>query len=392
MKIARDVPKVLVKSRHRSGCAFRKRHDYIECDCPKQLQWSKKGKLFREQAGTTDKAVALAMARSKQDKWQAKVDGAPVKVEVEHKPTIAEVAEHFLKSKRDDNCADGTIERLRRWIRDEFVGFCELKGLVYLSDVKLIHLDAFRSTWTGQASTRRKRQGRLVGFFSWAMKYEYIEKNAALGLARIKVNDVKPTLALSDKQFARLLASIPRVNGETTDRQRNQLRALILLQRWSGLAIQDATTLERSRLTPDKGGWYRLVLRRAKTGVEVTCMLAPEIGAALIKNAANSRYFFWDGKESKQLLKQRWLRLMDKLDSVAKLKDDHGDPLRFHSHMLRDSFAVWCLNADLSIEDVAALLGHKNIMVTQQHYLPWMKSRQVRLAARVRAAYETHAK
>lgn len=392
MRIAREVPKVLVKSRHRSGCAFRKQPDYIECDCPKQLQWSKGGKLNREQAGTNDAKIAQAMARSKEAKFQADVDGDPLKVEVEHKPTIAEVADKFLQTKRDSGCSKGSIERLRLWIREQFVGFCELKGLYYLADVKLTDLEAYRSTWKGEASTKRKRQGRLVGFFDWAMRRDYVQRNTALGLEKIKANGTAPTMALSDEQFEQLLAAIPKVNGRTTDRQRRQLRALVLLMRWSGLAIGDATTLDRARLIPDADGWYKLMLRRAKTGVEVFCTIAPEIAAELIANAANDKWFFWDGKEDRTLLKARWGNLIDKLDAVAELKDDHDVPLHFHSHMLRDSFAVWCLNSDLSIEDVAALLGHSNIQITQTHYSPWVKSRQIRLAARVRAAYENHAK
>jgi integrase len=55
--------------------------------------------------------------------------------------------------------------------------------------------------------------------------------------------------------------------------------------------------------------------------------------------------------------------------------------------MLRNSFAIWCFNSDMSVEDVAALLGHTDTKVTQRHYSPWIVSRQARLAARVKEAY-----
>jgi integrase len=55
--------------------------------------------------------------------------------------------------------------------------------------------------------------------------------------------------------------------------------------------------------------------------------------------------------------------------------------------MLRDTFAVACFNADLATEDVAALLGHTNIAITQQHYSPWITSRSTRLVNRVNAAF-----
>ena len=49
---------------------------------------------------------------------------------------------------------------------------------------------------------------------------------------------------------------------------------------------------------------------------------------------------------------------------------------------------MWCFENDMSTEDVAALLGHANIQITQRHYAPWIKSRQQRLAARFREAYK----
>lgn len=47
--------------------------------------------------------------------------------------------------------------------------------------------------------------------------------------------------------------------------------------RWSGLAITDAVTLQRSRLSKDD----RLVLYRTKTGNPVTVLLPPQIADEL---------------------------------------------------------------------------------------------------------------
>ena len=66
--------------------------------------------------------------------------------------------------------------------------------------------------------------------------------------------------------------------------------------RWSGLAIRDAATLERSKLLADVDGWYKLFLRRAKTGVPVYASIPPDIAAELVATPnSNLRYFFWDG-------------------------------------------------------------------------------------------------
>jgi integrase/recombinase XerD len=181
-----------------------------------------------------------------------------------------------------------------------------------------------------------------------------------------------------------------KVNGQTTNGERTKLHALLMLQRWSGLAIRDAVCLERKKLELDSDGWYKLFLRRANTGVDVYASLQPEIGAELLA-LPGSRYFFVDsvpkGEKEKDLLIKWWGGLMSKLDNLANLQDENGEPLHFHSHMLRDTFAVWCFNHNLSTEDVAALLGHKNIQITQAHYSPWVKSRAEKLALRVKAAH-----
>jgi hypothetical protein len=54
-----------------------------------------------------------------------------------------------------------------------------------------------------------------------------------------------PTLPLSEKQYSRLLTTVP----ETfTGNKAQRVRAIVQLMRHSGLAIHDAVTLERSEL------------------------------------------------------------------------------------------------------------------------------------------------
>ena len=44
------------------------------------------------------------------------------------------------------------------------------------------------------------------------------------------------------------------------------------------------------------------------------------------------------------------------------------------------------LEKGVPLETVSILLGHKNIQVTQRHYAPWVKSRQIALEEAVKAA------
>src|SRR5277367_6695951 len=85
--------------------------------------------------------------------------------------------------------------------------------------------------------------------------------------------------------------------GDNDNQHRGQrLRARTLLMRWSGLAILDATSLERERLSKNENGDDQIFLYRAKTGVPVFVVIPNEVGDALrqLPNS-NPRYFFWSG-------------------------------------------------------------------------------------------------
>ena len=55
--------------------------------------------------------------------------------------------------------------------------------------------------------------------------------------------------------------------------------------------------------------------------------------------------------------------------------------MRFHSHQLRDTFAVELLLAGMPIEKVSKLLTHKSVRVTERYYAPWNKPRLEQLEA-----------
>jgi integrase/recombinase XerD len=76
-----------------------------------------------------------------------------------------------------------------------------------------------------------------------------------------------------------------------------RMRVLVLLMRWSGLAIKDAVMLERKALDADGA----LFLRRAKTGVPVFVPLLPAVFSLLrTLPSANPVYFFWSGNGDPQ--------------------------------------------------------------------------------------------
>src|SRR5258708_27084676 len=90
--------------------------------------------------------------------------------------------------------------------------------------------------------------------------------------------------------------------------QATRVRVLTLLMRWSGLAIRDALTLERSRLNEQD----ELLLYRAKTGHPVYVPLPNDVAEALRTippgPKPNPRYFFWSGNGNPKSFVGDWQR------------------------------------------------------------------------------------
>jgi hypothetical protein len=64
-----------------------------------------------------------------------------------------------------------------------------------------------------------------------------------------------PTLPLSEKQYAKLLATVPETfTGDKAQR----VRALVRLMRYSGLAIRDAVTLNDPNTTTANASFMKL--------------------------------------------------------------------------------------------------------------------------------------
>jgi len=47
--------------------------------------------------------------------------------------------------------------------------------------------------------------------------------------------------------------------------------------------------------------------------------------------------------------------------------------MRFHSHMLRDTYAVELLGAGMGLYKLSWLLTHQSIEITRRYYSPWVR-------------------
>ncbi len=145
--------------------------------------------------------------------------------------------------------------------------------------------------------------------------------------------------------------------------------------RYTGLAIGDTVALERTKIQHDpRRGIRRGVRSRAKTGVDVSVPIPPDVAEELLKVAnGNPRYVFWQtGNGQLETAVKAWHRDLRALFNAAGMPEGHP-------HQLRDTAAVEWLKAGIPIEEVSRLLGHSSIKTTQKHYNPWVRGRQDRL-------------
>jgi integrase len=153
--------------------------------------------------------------------------------------------------------------------------------------------------------------------------------------------------------------------------RRKQLRAFVLLLRYSGLRIQDAV-----RLTMDKISDGKMMLSTQKTG-QVVWLPLPEVVVRELEGLDERP--FWSGSGTIKTFVGNWQRTLERLFKRAGVKGS--------AHKFRHYFSVNLLTRGVPIEDVAVLLGHSSIKITEKHYSQWVKVRQDRLEEAVRRAW-----
>lgn len=385
LKTTRETPKVAVYSRHRAGCKWAGDDRRLGCDCPKMLSWYR-GKLHRISAQTCDGQVAEGKARDLEAGFKAAVKGEPLPEKKTGK-LLEDAMADFLRGKEQNGITAKHVAKLRYEL-GEFSKFALAKGLVMVADIQTEHVLIWRNALQGAQNTRAKKVFRLIGFFEFCVEMGWVLRNVARAQSIvIQYSDQQEPKALTDAQFECLLAAIPKVNGRTSDGRRRKLRSLLLLMRWTGLAIRDAVCIERARFEKSGKEFWKVFLRRAKTGHPVFCTLKSDILEQIMAGAnPNGRWLFVErvpeGEKELDNMVQTWATLMRNLGEVAQLKDEHDSPIKFHSHMLRHTFVSWCLHHGLPTEDVAALIGD-SVQIVARHYSGWIAGRQERLSERM---------
>jgi len=110
----------------------------------------------------------------------------------------------------------------------------------------------------------------------------------------------------------------------------------------------------------------------------VWCPVPGFVVAALESCPKTSQsFFFWTGESKPKSTVGDWQRSLRKLFRLTGVPDGHA-------HRFRNA-------NNNSMANVAVLLGHQSVKVTERHYAPWVRARQQQLEADVRRTWRQDA-
>jgi integrase/recombinase XerD len=283
--------------------------------------------------------------------------------------TVREAVEKFIADckARDLGSAQlGKYELLGKELKARF-------GDRELPIVNVDDLRAFRESWKGSPITKAKKLERLRTFFRFCHDSGWIARNPSKALKPPKLKPI-PTLPIPDDDVEKILWALELYPDHPRGR-REQVKAFVLLLRYSGLRIGDAISLTTDKL---RDGKLRLYTGKTVTPVYIPL---PENVSEILKRVANiSGRFFWSGNGILKSAVADWQRTLARLFKLAGVKA--------HAHQFRHTFAVNLLQSGVSLETVSILLGHSSLKITEKHYAPWVKSRQAALETEIEKAWK----
>lgn len=159
---------------------------------------------------------------------------------------------------------------------------------------------------------------------------------------------------LTEEQMNKLLELTPVPGSQVA-----MAKDLFVFQMFTGLAYADTQTFDLSQykreivrdgITGEETVRWKHIGERVKTGVPYVSMLLPPVVEMLERN----------GWRVPRMNNQRYNQMLKAIGMCIGVE-------RLHSHMGRHTFATWMLSNGARIENVARMLGHTDIKMTQRY-------------------------
>jgi site-specific recombinase XerD len=384
---------IQVYRRHTRACDHRSDKYYKRCECPIWFEANVMGRRFETKA---ERWVKTPNRESIQNRWsshernwgvaerQARlleqqyddIESGKTTQQPDAK-TVAQAIELFLANKRGENLAADSLYR-HEHVTASLLKFCDDAGVLLIKDVTLDVLTSWRGQWTVQApQARRSRQEKVRNFFKFCLGAGMIATNPAAQMSVIKVkNDSDAVRVFEPKEYDQVIAA----TGKTTMTPGSaaRIKALMQLQRYSGLSLVDAVCLSKDELQRTSGE-FRVACDRQKTGTHVSNWIPTWLGQELLKvKNGNPEFFFWSGMTTPEDAPSYFQKLYRKVFKAAGVEGS--------SHNFRHTYAVELLKSGVDIRTVSKALGHKSLQVTERFYAKWNRAQQDKMDDTLRTA------
>jgi integrase/recombinase XerD len=346
--------------RHLRACPHRLRTQK-KCQCPIRTQGTLQGKWLKKSLDLRNWEAAQRLVRD-WESGQAKTDDT----------TVALACEAFVKDCEARNLSDASLGKYTLLTKELEGTF----GKRVVRSISLPDLRKYLESWKMAPVSARKKLERLRTFFKFCIESGWARQNLPK-LLKAPVARPMPMPPFTDQHIEKILwaTEIYPNKGIYGSQSGKRIRAFVNLLRYSGLRIRDAATLSRDKIHGNK-----LLLYTQKTGQPVWLPLPIDVAKELQELNPQGQYFFWSGQGLAKSAVADWQRSLAKLFGLAGIKG--------HAHRFRDTFSVNLLQAGVPIETVSVLLGHSSIRVTERHYSPWVRSRQLKLEESIEKAWK----
>lgn len=351
---------ITLYKRHSKDCEHKDDPTYKRCDCAVWFQTNINGKQRR----WTSKESAWEAAQRKARVLEQQDDAG---LRPQAAKTVKDAIDLFLAAKRGEGLSPDTIYR-HEHITGLLLDFCNREGVLFIKDLSLVHLTTWQAQWTLKApQARRGRQEKVKNFLKYCHASEMISTNPAVQWKGVKVKFSDQNVrALSPQEYKKILLSIEETKMTHTNKAR--IKALMQLQRWSGLSLVDAVCLSKDELRQE-GKTFRVVTDRQKTGTIINNVIPAWLGSELLRaKNGNPEFFFWSGSTTAEDAPSYFQKLYRKVFKAAGVDGS--------SHDFRHTFAIELLKSGVDIRSVSKALGHSSVAITERFYSRWCKGQQ----------------
>lgn len=336
--------------RHRSKCPHADDRISRKCRCAIWATGTIEGKPFRQSLKTRNFERAETLKRKLEDGVTPREKGI----------TIKDATDAFIKDCQARNLNPSTFGKYRR-LCQRILSF---GGPAQLDEWTVEVVRRFRAGWTLAPRTAGKQLEHLRQVFKFCVENGWLRTNPAkaLKVPQVKVN---PRIPFTEEEVSQILSRAK------DDRE----LAFLMVLRYTGLRIGDASLLKVSQFTGD-----RIYLYTTKAGTPVSVVIPDSLCSLLKRIAPRGGYFFVRADStSMHTCSDLWRRRIKIICKGLGISPAHA-------HRFRHTLAADLLLNGAGVEDVAAVLGNTPSIV-QKHYSQWIAARQNKLDDMVKATW-----